>query len=123
MSTKQRIELWLKSRDNAWNLKDSGISLFLPNGSYGRPFEDGRKVYTVNEKDGKLEILIEDDISLTFYGQVQFREEDSTEYDCMFLIFSGFDRMELRDYQGLTEFDSGEVRFASGKTLKERGRA
>lgn len=86
----------------SWFSHNSGSGLVLPDGWFGRPYDN---FHSLTETDGQL--------SLTFYGPIDVCDTGNE------LVISGYSRLEFdwREYGSLARhsdiYDGGEVRLVA----------
>lgn len=98
------IEEWFKLTE--------GGGLVLPDGWYGRPYDNIHRLVRVAEQEGDLTITLDDGfIELRFEGAVDVRASKSE------LIFKGFERLCFTRKESVSaaahsrEYESGEVKI------------
>ena len=119
MNYTQLINHWLETRRLAWDVTVSSCSLFIPNRSVGRPYDDARHVTNITETQDTLTVMFDNKLTLTFYGlkKLEEKEDESSK----FLVFSSFERFEFSYASKNEVFTEGEVKFADHKSYQERG--
>ncbi|KMK84645.1 hypothetical protein [Pectobacterium brasiliense] len=96
MSVNELIKMWIAGKESFY--------FFLPDGPYGRPFDNQYAVKKVESADNDLVIQFEGDIVLSFTGELKMVDEGCN------LLISNY--IECRfEAQGQTPkcFDYGEV--------------
>ncbi|EJF33105.1 MULTISPECIES: hypothetical protein [Enterobacteriaceae] len=92
MKQTERVNEWLKKR--------CSICFFLPNGPYGRPFDNQYYVDEVKELEDGFIIHFTDDLALRFNGEVTILESEDKliiedfrvcEFECRGIIQSRYD--------------------------------
>jgi uncharacterized protein (TIGR00290 family) len=98
----------------SWFAKQKGGSLILPDGWYGRPYDNQHALTAVNESSGDLAICLDGRLALRFQG---LKSVESTEEA---LIFSSFERLVfdwvsagMSSSRGRREYKGGEVKIVS----------
>jgi hypothetical protein len=96
MSTKNHIDNWVKTRKSFY--------FFLPDGPYGRPFDNQYFVKEIRQHGSELMLIFSDNIKLRFWGDVILKEDGCN------LLLSGFKKCDL-EVNGKNEksYDYGEV--------------
>lgn len=96
MSTKYDIDSWIQNKESFY--------FFLPDGPYGRPFDNIYIIKEVLQNDSELVLTFSDGISLHFFGSVILKEEGCN------LIISGFKKCDF-EINGKREksYNDGEV--------------
>jgi hypothetical protein len=97
-----------------WFSKKTGGSLYLPDGWFGRPYDNIHQISSINEtKSGNIQLVLDENIFLYFVG-LEKAQQDSRD-----LILGPFDTLffEWKDPQNNSqmtkEYCSGEVRIIS----------
>lgn len=87
-----------------WVAKKESFYFFLPDGPYGRPFDNQYLIKEVLQNDSELVLIFSDGINLRFIGDVILKEEGCN------LLISGFRRCDF-EINGKREksYDYGEV--------------
>ncbi|NDJ57625.1 hypothetical protein GWD52_11595 [Enterobacteriaceae bacterium 4M9] len=87
-----------------WVSKKKLFYFFLPNGPYGRPFDNQYLIKEVLYIDGALEIAFQEGLSLVFEGDLDILDEG-----CNLKIFN-FTLCRLEEHKQLLQsFNYGEV--------------
>ncbi len=79
MNFKIIIQDWFKAK--------SGGSLFLPDGWFGKPHDNLHSLTSITEQNDKINIILDDNLKLDFYGLKSVKHEKNT------LIFRSFDKL------------------------------
>jgi hypothetical protein len=96
MNGKADIEAWIDNRKSFY--------FFLPDGPYGRPFDNQYVIQDVQQNDTEIVLTFCDDITLHFSGGLTLREDGSN------LIISGFDKCDFAIKGKIVKsYDAGEV--------------
>jgi hypothetical protein len=97
-----------------WFEARSGGSLMLPDGWYGRPYDNLHCLTSVSDDGRSLTIELDDHLTLRFDGRVSITRKGTD------LVLSLFDKLVFKwrafgtsKAEGVKEFSEGEVRFAS----------
>ena len=88
-----------------WTSQFPKFYFFLPDGPYGRPFDNQYSLESVKDDVDKLLIVLSDNIVFELLGQCRCRAEDRKLY------VSGFARLTFKDGRRMKTYDSGEVCF------------
>lgn len=97
-----------------WFIEEKSGSLMLPDGWFGRPFDNQHELTSLVESNSDLTIILDGNLTLYFYGleSVETRKKE--------LVFSRFHnlRFEWQDAGGSgeghsAEFGAGEVKIVS----------
>ena len=96
MSIVELINIWISGKDSFY--------LFLPDGPYGRPFDNQYAVKKVGSTDDYLVIQFECDIVLSFIGELKIVDEG-----CNLLISNYIECRFDAHGQAMKCFDYGEV--------------
>lgn len=67
MNSRESVEAWIGKRDSFY--------FFLPDGPYGRPFDNQYTVKEIQWLDDGCNVIFSDEISLCFVGLIDFVEE------------------------------------------------
>lgn len=88
----------------SWVSKRRSFYLFLPDGPYGRPFDNQYTVEEISETEGGFKILLSDNLTLTFIGNTSILDEGCN------LTIKNFD-LFIFDVNGVNikKYKSGEV--------------
>lgn len=95
-----------------WSQNEIGGSLVLPDGWYGRPYDNQHVVTSVDEMGDSLIVILDHKLTLCFHGlkSIQVCGRD--------IVFGPFNRMrfewiayEETETHGAKEYDGGEVRI------------
>ena len=96
MNAKELIEQWVKEK--------SSFSFFLPDGPYGRPFDNQYVINMIIEWNDGFEIVFSDAIILRFIGEPNVMSEGCN------LTISNFTRCNFEIKNSIIKsYDSGEV--------------
>lgn len=96
-----------------WFQRTSGGGLILPDGWFGRPYDNIHQLTTVTEDKDVLRIELDGQISLTFFGNVRIEDQGSE------LVIKGFSRLHFdwkeygSDIPHACSYDNGEVKFVA----------
>jgi hypothetical protein len=93
-----------------WFEREGGAGLVLPDGWYGRPFDNVHTLVSVNHEANDLTIELERNLLLHFRG---LRNLESRDHD---LVFTDFDYLQFKwagigTPGGTKEYYGGEVRL------------
>jgi len=87
-----------------WTSERKAFYFFLPDGPYGRPFDNQYTVESVGITDKGLEVKFNDGLALLFTG-----EPEVTDEGCNLLI-TRYEICHFEKHKGLSKsFDYGEV--------------
>lgn len=87
-----------------WVLKRGSFYFFLPDGPYGRPFDNQYSIVSIGSTDKGLEIEFNDGLALYFIGEPEVIDEGCN------LLITKYDICIFKDInQQLKSFDYGEV--------------
>ena len=100
------VQNWFK---NAW-----GGSLLLPDGWYGRPYDNQHALTSINEERSSLTIILDRKLTLHFEG---LKSVEAQKGELVFRKFAKC-RFEWESYgadanSGYKEYHAGEVRIVS----------
>jgi hypothetical protein len=96
MNTKSYVEHWIGNRQSFY--------FFLPDGPYGRPFDNQYSITDIRQDGLEFKINFSDRITLHFLGDLELREEGLN------LLISGFRRLEFAiEGKQQRAYDYGEV--------------
>jgi len=122
MSHKDVIQKWFDKTVKNTCKSDSvpnASSVYLPDGSLGKPGDNIRSLTSITEKDDKLIILLDNQFTFTFTGLEKVTETSERERGQL-LILGSFQKLELtygnkpRDVpNNLEVFTEGEVTFGA----------
>lgn len=88
----------------AWASERSSFYFFLPDGSYGRPFDNQYTIQQIESNDSELEIKFNEGFILQFIGVPDVIQEECN------LLISGYYSFRFEGPEGLLKhFDYGEV--------------
>lgn len=97
-----------------WFDKEFGGSLILPDGWYGRPYDNQHLLTFLNEKDNILFLVLDDKLKLQFRGLKSVRVYKHE------LIFGPFDNLQFEwesygsdGQHGTKKYQKGEVKIVS----------
>lgn len=97
---------------NQWSKNEMGGSLVLPDGWYGRPYDNQHVVTSVDEAGDRLTVILDHKITLYFLGLKSIQICDRE------LVFGPFIRMRFEwsaygesGEHGTKEYDGGEVKL------------
>ncbi|MDY4385611.1 hypothetical protein [Pectobacterium aroidearum] len=96
MSTNELIKMWIAGKESLY--------FFLPDGPYGRPFDNQYVVKKIDSANSYLVIQFEGDIVLSFIGELKIVDEG-----CNLLISNYIECKFETKLQAPKCFDYGEV--------------
>ncbi|ETS32876.1 hypothetical protein BB987_06615 [Photorhabdus temperata] len=67
MNTKEIVENWVKEKKSLY--------FFLPDGPYGRPFDNQYIIEKIEETSEGFNIIFSDEIALRFLGEINITDE------------------------------------------------
>jgi hypothetical protein len=87
-----------------WVSKRSSFYFFLPDGPYGRPFDNQYLVQRIEETSNGFKIFLSDNLMLSFSGDTQILDEGCN------LLIKGFNHCIFEESQNnIKKYDHGEV--------------
>ena len=103
----------------SWFEKELGASLVLPDGWFGRPYDNQHSLTSLTEANGVLELVLDDRLRLRFEGP------GSVDVTAEGLIFKGFTNVEFlwRPFGGGAQtsktYDAGEVKLVTAPGARQ----
>ncbi len=98
-----------------WFRDEGGGTLVLPDGWYGRPYDNQHMLTSIDESGGALTIVLDRKLTLRFEGlrsvEARGRELVFGPFDILRFNWEGFGADTRR---GTKEFQSGEAKVVSG---------
>lgn len=93
----------VKNNLDNWIAQKKSFSFFLPDGPYGRPFDNQYFIQDIKQVNGELVISLSEGISFHFIGEIDIKEEGCN------LIIYGFKRLDFEiNGQGQKSYEGGE---------------
>ncbi|ALR74829.1 hypothetical protein [[Enterobacter] lignolyticus] len=87
-----------------WVSKRSSFYFFLPDGPYGRPFDNQYSIQRIEKTSNGFDIFLSDELILVFIGNAEVVDEGCN------IIISGFERCKFLEKNIVkVEYDYGEV--------------
>jgi|SRR5579859_374882 len=98
-----------------WFKDEAGGSLFLPDGWYGRPYDNWHALTSIEESGNTLTIILDQKLTLRFDGlksvKAQKRELTFGPFEKLRFEWEGFGTDRVR---GSKEYQTGEVKILTG---------
>jgi hypothetical protein len=101
-----------RQKVHQWFATEGGGSLLLPDGWYGRPYDNKHEITSIDETEDVLTIVLSGRLTLHFE---HLASVESLDHD---LIFSGFDKLHFEwksigTSSGMKDYHGGQVKLVS----------